>query len=278
MDKQQGSISFDPIADRYDATRYYPPDVAEHMASGLMRLGSLAVGSHLLEIGIGTGRIALPLLEQGIDVTGVDISQRMVERLQEKYTAMQAAEPLRPWGALDVVMADMSTLPFSDGSFDAAVAVHVFHLVPSWRRALDEVLRVVKAGNPFLLGQDVRTLDAYNSIHDKWVEIVEQLGQILSPVGAQGYNAVVAELRDRGLTVEEYALAEWEMWKPPSEALREIVAREWSRTWLVPDDIFAESVHRLTTWAQTEYGNRFDVPQRGEYAFKVARAIVPAHL
>ncbi|MGZ6322377.1 MAG: class I SAM-dependent methyltransferase [Ktedonobacterales bacterium] len=277
MDEQQDSVSFDPIADRYDATRYYPLDVAEHIAAGLMRLAGLAVGAHLLEIGIGTGRIALPLLEQGIDVTGVDISQLMVERLQEKYTAMQAAEPLRPWGALDVVMTDMSALPFSDNSFDAAVAVHVFHLVSSWRRALDEVLRVVKAGGSFLLGQDVRTLEAHNRIHDKWEEIVEQLGYIPSTVGAQGYNTVVAELRDRGVTVEENVLASWEARKAPSDALRDIVEREWSRTWRVPDDIFAESVRRLTAWAQAEYGTRLDIPQRGEYAFKVARAIVPVH-
>ncbi|MGZ3602968.1 MAG: class I SAM-dependent methyltransferase [Ktedonobacterales bacterium] len=277
MDEQQSSVSFDPIADRYDATRFYPPDVAERIAAGLMRLGGLAIGAHLLEIGIGTGRIALPLLARGIDVTGVDISPRMVERLQAKYTARQAAEPLRPWGALNVVMADMSALPFSDSAFDAAVAVHVFHLVSSWQRALDEVLRVVKAGGSFLLGQDMRTLEAHNRIHDTWEEIVEQLGYVSSNVGAQGYNAVVAELRDRGVTVEEHVLADWEEWKVPGEALRDIIEREWSRTWRVPDDIFAESVRRLTAWAQAEYGSRLDIPQRGEHAFKVARAIVPVH-
>lgn len=277
MDEQHRSVSFDPIADRYDATRYYPPDVTERIAAGLIRLGGLAIGADLLEIGIGTGRIALPLLAQGIDVTGVDISPRMVEHLQAKYTAMQAAEPLRPWGALDVVMTDMSTLPFSDSAFDAAVAVHVFHLVSSWRRALDEVLRVVKGGGSFLLGQDVRTLEAHNRIHDTWEEIVEQLGYVSSNVGAQGYNAVVDELRQRGVTVEEHTLAHWEAWKAPSEALRDIVEREWSRTWRVPDDIFAESARRLTAWAQAEYGNRLDIPQRSEQAFKVARALVPVH-
>lgn len=278
MQEQQRSVSFDPIADRYDTTRYYPPDVSERIATGLMRLGSLSVGSHLLEIGIGTGRIALPLLAQGVDVTGVDISSRMVERLQAKYTAMQAAEPLRAWGALDVVMADMAVLPFSDSAFDAAVAVHVFHLVSSWRSALDEVVRVVKPGGAFLLGQDVQTLESHNRIHDTWQEMVEQLGYVPVHVGAQGYDAVVVELRQRGLTVEEHVLARWEMWKAPSAALRDITEREWSRTWPVPDDIFAESVRRLTTWARAEYGNRLDIPQRGEYAFKVARVSVPVHL
>ncbi len=278
MQEQQGSVSFDPIADRYDATRYYPPDIADRIATGLLRLGGLAIGAHLLEIGIGTGRIALPLLAQGVDVTGVDISPRMLEHLQAKYTDRQTSDPLRAWGALAIILGDITALPLSDSAFDAAVAVHIFHLVSPWRRALDEVLRVVKPGGSFLLGQDVRTHESHNRIHDAWEEIVEQLGYIHTNVGAEGYSAVVAELRQRDVPVEECVLATWESSTAPSAALTDIVGREWSRTWRVPDDIFAESVRRLTTWAHAEFGDRLDIPERGEYAFKVARAIVPGHL
>ncbi len=278
MQEQHGSVSFDPIADRYDATRYYPPDIADRIATGLLRLGGLAMGAHLLEIGIGTGRIALPLLAQGVDVTGVDISSRMLEHLQTKYTEGQTSDPLRAWGALAIIMGDITALPFADNAFDAAVAVHVFHLVSPWRRALDEVLRVVKPGGSFLLGQDVRTLESHNRIHDTWEKIVEQLGYVHTNVGAEGYAAVVAELRQRDVTVEERVLAAWEIATAPSAALTDIAGREWSRTWRVPDDIFAESVRRLTNWAHAEYGDRLDIPERGEYAFKVARALVPGHL
>ncbi len=278
MQEQHGSVSFDPIADRYDATRYYPPDIADRIATGLLRLGGLAMGAHLLEIGIGTGRIALPLLAQGVDVTGVDISSRMLEHLQTKNTEGQTSDPLRAWGALAIIMGDITALPFADNAFDAAVAVHVFHLVSPWRRALDEVLRVVKPGGSFLLGQDVRTLESHNRIHDTWEEIVEQLGYVHTNVGAEGYAAVVAELRQRDVTVEERVLAAWEIATAPSAALTDIAGREWSRTWRVPDDIFAESVRRLTSWAHAEYGDRLDIPARGEYAFKVARALVPGHL
>ena len=277
MPEPQQSVSFDPIADRYDNTRYYPPDVAERIAGGLLRLGHLTVGDRMLEIGIGTGRIALPLLARGVDVTGVDISPRMVERLQAKYTAGKATAPQDRWGALDIVMADMTALPFSDAAFDAAVGVHVLHLVSPWLRALDEVLRVVKPGGSFLLGQDVRTLEAHNRIHDQWEQIVEQLGYTPASVGAHGYDAVVAELRRRGITLEERILTTWELSVAPRAALTSIVEREWSKTWRVPDDLFAESVRHLSTWVQTEYGDRLDMPEPGEYAFKVARAIVPPH-
>jgi hypothetical protein len=47
-------------------------------------LARLAGGGPALELAIGTGRIALPLSERGIPVSGVDISQPMVDRLRQK--------------------------------------------------------------------------------------------------------------------------------------------------------------------------------------------------
>ncbi|HEX2241137.1 MAG TPA: class I SAM-dependent methyltransferase, partial [Actinomycetota bacterium] len=47
-------------------------------------LAELAQGGPALELAVGTGRIALPLSERGIDVHGIDASRRMVERLRDK--------------------------------------------------------------------------------------------------------------------------------------------------------------------------------------------------
>lgn len=48
------------------------------------RLAELARGGPALELGIGTGRIALPLAARGVPVHGIDASEAMVERLREK--------------------------------------------------------------------------------------------------------------------------------------------------------------------------------------------------
>jgi SAM-dependent methyltransferase len=48
------------------------------------RLIQLADGGRVLELAIGTGRVALPLKERGIDITGIDISPEMVARLRQK--------------------------------------------------------------------------------------------------------------------------------------------------------------------------------------------------
>lgn len=66
------------IAEVYDAL--YPA----HDPAAIDLLAQLAGGGPALELGIGTGRIALPLRERGVDVRGVDASPAMVARLREK--------------------------------------------------------------------------------------------------------------------------------------------------------------------------------------------------
>lgn len=151
-----GSLSFDPVAHCYDATRGYPPGVAETIADAMLRYGPLAPGARALEIGIGTGRIALPLLARGVNITGLDISQRMLDRLRANEAAARAADPEAPWGRLEASLGDIAALPFAAGAFDAVVAVHVFHLLTQWRAAFSEALRVLRPGAPLLLGGGCR--------------------------------------------------------------------------------------------------------------------------
>ena len=270
------SISFDQVADRYDQTRYYPPEVSEQIAEALLTHGHVPGRGSLLEIGIGTGRIALPLLARGVNLTGVDISPRMVERLQEKYAALQAEHAERIWGDLTVELADMTALPYADAAFDAAVGVHVLHLVPEWRSALDEVLRVVKPGGAFLLGQDVREGTLHHRIHDQWQELVTALGYTPRRVGAQDTAEVREELRARGLPVEVFTAATWVVYYAPRVVLDSILVREWSLTWHVPDEIFAESAQQLAAWAEREYGDQLDEPRPATCSFQLTVARLPA--
>lgn len=267
-------ISFDHIADRYDATRSDFGPFANAIAEGLIRLSGMPKHGTLLEIAIGTGRISLPLLAMGINVTGVDISERMVERLRAKYAERRAAEPARDWGVLTTVIADVTRLPCEPATFDAALAVHIFHLVHDWRTALDEALRMVRPGGAFLLGQDTRPAnDVQWQMQQRWMDIVREIGYDvnLTYPGA-GYSAVVVDLRERGLDVVEEVLATWETEQTPRQMTKWITDRLWSRTWGVPDDVFAESVRRLTIWTQERFRAEMDVPVPTSASFKVARA------
>jgi SAM-dependent methyltransferase len=129
------SVNFDRAAGYYDATRALP---AATMAQ-LNRLlaAELAGRQPCLEIGVGSGRFALPLRASGIAMAGTDISAAMLRRLAGN------AGGVSPF---PLAQADATRLPFSAGTFGSVLAVHVLHLIPDWRVAVDEAARVLRPG------------------------------------------------------------------------------------------------------------------------------------
>lgn len=134
------SIAFDPAAEYYDQTRALAPDTH---AAVIGRLVEEVLGrGRCLEIGVGTGRIALDLLRAGVPMAGVDLSAPMLHKLVEKAGGV----PPFP-----LAVADATALPFPSDRFGAAVACHVLHLIPAWRRAAEELLRAVRPGGVILV-------------------------------------------------------------------------------------------------------------------------------
>ena len=72
-----------PVAARYDQSvaDMSGPDVVNPAVDFL---AELAGGGQALELGIGTGRMALPLARRGVPVHGIDLSRAMVARLRDK--------------------------------------------------------------------------------------------------------------------------------------------------------------------------------------------------
>ncbi len=132
-------FSFDRAAGYYDATRGLPSDVANDLTDRLV--AELDGRRACLELGVGTGRIALPLHDRGIRLIGSDIAPAMLHQLAVNAGGV-APFPL--------VLADATRLPLVDGSVDAVLASHVLHLVPDWRRAVDELRRVLRPGGVLL--------------------------------------------------------------------------------------------------------------------------------
>ena len=85
------------------------------------RLWSLIPGGRLLEVGVGTGK-NLPYHPAGADVTGIDLSDRMLEQARHKAQELGRSIDLREM--------DVQKLAFPDASFDAAAATFVFCSVP----------------------------------------------------------------------------------------------------------------------------------------------------
>src|SRR4051812_44421566 len=137
------SIAFDRAAEYYDATRGFAPEQEAAIAAALVAALGPPSGP-VLELGIGTGRIAIPVQGQGgYAYYGIDLARPMLEKLRENAAAR--GDHRFPLGR-----GDITRLPFPDATFAALVAVHVFHLVPDWRAALAEARRVLRPGGLFL--------------------------------------------------------------------------------------------------------------------------------
>ncbi len=101
----------DDVAGRYDTpgSGMFAPEV---LGPTVDRLASLAEGGRALELAIGTGRVAVPLAERGVPVTGIELSGPMVARLRAKVDE----------ATIPVVMGDMATTR-AEGTFSLVYLV-----------------------------------------------------------------------------------------------------------------------------------------------------------
>lgn len=104
------------------------------------------IGPRVLELGVGTGK-NIPYYRARWDVTGVDLSPRMLARAQER-----AEREGRP---VELLLGDAQALPFPDSSFDSVVATFVFCSVPDPVQGLREAYRVLKPGGQLQLLEHV---------------------------------------------------------------------------------------------------------------------------
>ena len=97
-------VEFDAWADYYDLIHQGLPGEAEFYVGQAKR-----IGKPTLEIGCGTGRIAIPIALSGVDVVGLDNSRGMLEQCQRKYHQVSADTSAR----LFLVQADMRAFAFA---------------------------------------------------------------------------------------------------------------------------------------------------------------------
>lgn len=244
-------ISFDRAVDYYDATRGYPPGVAEQLRDAIVATLQLSRSARLIEAGVGTGRIALPFIEAGYFYVGVDLSRRMMGQLRRKLNGRTHQ--------MHLVCGDVMRLPVSDAAFDAVVMVHVLHLVDDWRQALDEARRVLRPGGAVVLASDER--DGQEGapptpraqVQQAWSAILDELNvppdqrRDGAPHGLD--DRFQEHLKASGATVERLTLITY---RQPPQTVRSVAQRYqermYSSCWLLPDDVHAEAARRLQQW------------------------------
>jgi SAM-dependent methyltransferase len=128
----------DAIADVYDDMHAIPADDAVTL------IAELAQGGRILELGVGTGRVALPLVARGFEVHGVDVSDAMLERLYAKDKAARVR----------VVKGDFTETIAGEDFSVAFVAFNTFFAIASrekQKRCFATVSKQLRAGGTFVL-------------------------------------------------------------------------------------------------------------------------------
>ncbi|HZD71785.1 MAG TPA: class I SAM-dependent methyltransferase [Actinomycetes bacterium] len=199
-------------------------------------------GARFLEIGVGTGRIALPLYRRGRRIVGVDLSVPMLER----YRANAASAGLAPPA---VMRADATRLPVRDACVDAVIEVHVLHLVPGWHQALAEVRRVLAPGGVALVARRVWERSEGRGprarARERHAAILVGMGVRSERIGARTDEEVIGAFTDLGGRVEMLEPVAWRDEETWAEYLDILERRVWSESWKVPEAAWHEGVCRL---------------------------------
>ena len=173
---------FDRIAPVYDAMN-------RTMTAGLdrrwRRLTAEAVvqpGDLVLDACCGTGDLAIAAVRAGGRVTGLDFSERMLERAGRK-----APE-------LDWVRGDLLQLPFPDASFDAATVGFGVRNVDDLERGLRELRRVLRDGGRLGILEITRPRGLLSPFYRVWFDgVIPLLGKLLP--GGSAYTYLPARVR-----------------------------------------------------------------------------------
>jgi ubiquinone/menaquinone biosynthesis methyltransferase len=146
--RQYARSLFAIIADRYDlitALLSYGQDA--RWKKKLVMLANVQQGERALDLASGTGDIAFGVAARGAQTIGLDITHRMMQLAQAKIREAPARHSL---GGGRFITGDMTSLPFTNASFDLVTTGYGLRNVPDLDAAIDEIARVLRPGGRLL--------------------------------------------------------------------------------------------------------------------------------
>jgi SAM-dependent methyltransferase len=234
------SVRFDRAAGYYDRTRSLAAPTMQRIIPVLR--AQLDRYQPCLEIGVGTGRIALPLHEERVAMVGLDLSAPMLTELVAK--ARGAPFPL--------MVADASRLPLADQSVGAALVVHVLHLIPDWQRVVDELIRVVRSGGRIVV-------DMGGFAEGPWQEVTscfaEHAGLDVRGPGAREPEAVDTVMRARGASVRVLDAVTETRSSSFNKGIKLFEDGLLSFTWSASPEVRAAAAAATRGWARAKFGD-----------------------
>ncbi len=129
-----------------------------------------APNASVLELGVGTG-LSLPLYRPDLQITGIDISEKMLKKAQERVAATKIKTNIT------LKIMDAANLEFPDNSFDFIVAMYVASVVPDINAFLKEIARVCKqSGEIVFVNHFASEKPALRFIEEKFARVNNLVG------------------------------------------------------------------------------------------------------
>ncbi|MSO58371.1 MAG: class I SAM-dependent methyltransferase [Thermoleophilia bacterium] len=154
--------SYDPIAPFYDAWSVSVTEDVEFYVEE-----ALAAGGPVVELAVGTGRIAVPIAKAGIPVIGIDLSVGMLERART-YARAEGVEPL-----LDLRVGDMREPPVDERASLVTIPFRsVLHLDSDAERlrALKAAASLLAPGGRLVFDVFAPSAEDVEETHGRWLE------------------------------------------------------------------------------------------------------------
>jgi ubiquinone/menaquinone biosynthesis C-methylase UbiE len=172
------AAQFDRISRIYDETREPLKEAAVNKIKKILLRDACR---SIVEVGVGTGRVAKPLQERGFEIVGLDISKGMLLKAREK-------------GIFKLVMADADSLPLRQKSFDAAILAHVLQIFENPSEVFDKIVGVVKKEMIALVR---KRNDAVSSSDDSMISAMRQVFEKVSTQMGYAFPRRAGEWRRR---------------------------------------------------------------------------------
>jgi demethylmenaquinone methyltransferase/2-methoxy-6-polyprenyl-1,4-benzoquinol methylase len=173
---------FDRIAPVYDLMNRLMTGGLDRRWRRLTARAVVRRGDRVLDACCGTGDLAVAAREAGGDVTGLDFSERMLDRARRKSAAVE-------WMA-----GDLLALPFGDAQFDAATVGFGIRNVADLEAGLRELARVLRPGGRLGCLEITRPRGLLRPFFRLWFDgLVPLAGRILP--GGAAYTYLPASVR-----------------------------------------------------------------------------------
>jgi len=133
--------TFDSFASQYD--KWFETCLGKYVLDTEMeltlKLAEPQKGDKVLDIGVGTGIFASALMKYGAEITGIDVSEKMLEISKSK-------------GINNVFIGNAESLDFPDDSFDLVISITALEFIKNPDKAISEMVRVCKKGGRVVVG------------------------------------------------------------------------------------------------------------------------------